>query len=122
MQTELRLIGSVTPPKYRHPLPEIRLCTSKIQACRLAMNHAHMTQETTSERIAVSVGYMSMLMNGKRPWSDTLQRRLMKATGSLAPLQWDAMQEGVEVYADPILQREAELLSELQEIQQRKAA
>lgn len=102
MQTELPVMGSVTRPKYQHPHPEIRACKSKAQACRVALLHSGMTQESVAERLHKTAGYMSMLLSGKRDWPDKLLGRYMHVTGSLAPLQWDAMQEGVELYADPV--------------------
>lgn len=102
MQTELQVMGSVTRPKYQHPHAEIRACKSKAQACRVALLHAGMTQDTAAERLDKTAGYVSMLLSGKRDWPGKLLTKFMNVTGSLAPLQWDAMQEGVELYADPI--------------------
>lgn len=120
MQIDLPLMGSVTRPKHQHSPAEMRCCTSKAMACRLALMHAGMAQDVAAERLCVTPGYMSMLLSGKRHWSDALQRRLMTITGSLAPLQWDALQEGVELYADPVRVREAQLMAELAEL--RRAA
>lgn len=101
-QNELALLGSVIRPKYQHPHAEIRACEKKFHACRIAMTHAAITQEMLAERIGKTPGYVSMLMSGKRDWPDKLLRKLMTVTGSMAPLQWDAMREGVELYADPV--------------------
>lgn len=120
MQTELPVMGSITRPKYQHPSTEIRACKSKAEACRVALLHSGMTQETAAGRLHKTPGYLSMLLSGKRDWPDKLLRKFMHVTGSLAPLQWDAMHEGVDLYIDAKRQREAELVAELAEL--RRAA
>lgn len=120
MQTELRIMGSATRPKKAHSAAELAVCKTKAHACRLALLHSGLTQETVAERLAVTGGYLSMLLSGKRKWQDDLQHRFMNITGSLAPLQWDANREGVEVYLDAKKIREAELEAELAEL--RRAA
>lgn len=121
MQTELGLVGSATRPKYQHPASEIRLCKSKAQACRMALSHSGLLQETVAARLSKTAGYISMLLSGKRDWPSKLLTRFMHVTGSLAPLQWDAMQEGVEVYVDPIRVELAQLDARREELL-RKAA
>lgn len=117
MQTELPVMGSVTRPKYQHPPSEIRACKSKAQACRVALLHSGMTQESVAERLHKTAGYMSMLLSGKRDWPDKLLGRFMHVTGSLAPLQWDALQEGVSLYVDEVEQRKAQLRAELSHLE-----
>lgn len=120
MQTELSVMGSITRPKYQHPVLEIRACKSKAQACRVALLHSGMTQESVAERLHKTAGYVSMLLSGKRDWPDKLLGKFMHVTGSLAPLQWEAVQQGVDLYVDAKRAREAEILAELEEL--RRAA
>ena len=117
MQGELGLVGSATRPRYRHPLSEIRLCTKVTHAVRLSLSHAQMDQETLAERIGVSPSYMSLLLNGKRPWQQRQLQMIRTVTGSLATLQFAAMQEGVELYVDDVEVRKAQLRSELAQLE-----
>ncbi len=118
MQTELGIMGSVTRPKLQHPAAEIRCCKSKAQACRVSLMHSGLTQETVAARLHKTAGYLSMLLSGKRDWPDRLLNKFMHVTGSLAPLQWEALQQGVEIYVDHVAQRKAQLLAELQQLDQ----
>lgn len=115
-QAEFPIVGSATRPKFQHPASEIRICKNKAQACRVSLMHSGLTQETVAGRLHKTAGYISMLLSGKRDWPDKLLKKFMHVTGSLAPLQWDAMQEGVELYVDTVAQRKAQLIAELNEI------
>lgn len=117
MQRELPLIGSATRPVHVHPVAEIALCKTLQQAAYIALRHAGLTQEDAADRLAVTGGYMSMLMTGKRKWSEDKIRRLVTITGSLAPLQWLAVQAGVSLYVDPVETRKAQLIAELEHLQ-----
>lgn len=120
-QGELSLIGCPTRPKYQHPPQEIAICTSTSDAVALSLRHARMTQEMIADCINVSTGYMSMLMIGKRPWQQKHLELIRHHTGSLATLQLAAMREGVEVYADPVKVRLAQIEQEKQELLRRAA-
>lgn len=117
MQTAFPLLGSATRPTYFHPVADMALCQSITHAVYLALRHAQMTQEEAAERLAVTGGYMSMLMTGKRHWSEDKIRRLMTITGSMAPLQWLCASVGAQLYADPVETRKAALRAELQSLE-----
>lgn len=118
MQKELPLIGSVTRPAYTHPASEMALCTSMTQAAYLAIRHARLTQDEAAERLCVTAGYLSMLLTGKRHWSEDKLRRLMTITGSMAPAQWLCASVGAALYVDPVETRKAALRAELRQLEQ----
>ena len=111
-QGELALLGCSTRPKYPHPTQEIGICASMSDAVALSLRHARMTQEMIADCLNVSAGYLSMLMIGKRPWQQKHLELIRHHTGSLATLQFSAMREGVEVYADPVKVRLAQIEQE----------
>ena len=115
-QIEAAIVGSVTRSPILHAPAEMRCCRTKGHACRVALIHSGFSQETVADRMGVTGGYLSLLLSGKRRWTDDMQRRFIRITGSLAPLQWDAEQQGVELYVDPVKQRLAQLEAEKAEI------
>ena len=116
-QLEMGLLGSTSAPRYQHPASEIRICRDMADAVWLALRHARMTQEALADRIGVSASYMSLLLNGKRPWQQRQLEAIRRVTGSLATLQLSALREGVELYADPVETRKAALKAELAELE-----
>lgn len=116
VQQSLPLMGDVKRPMHQHPAKELAACRTKQDACRVALLHSGFTQETMAMRLAVSEGYMSMLLNGKRRWTDDLQFKFEQITGSLAPAQWDAQRRGLSLYLDEVEVRRAQLLAELGEL------
>ena len=81
------------------------------------MVSARMTHESLAERVGVSRGYLGLLISGKRQASVTVVLRAVRATGSLAPIQWVCKQVGGELYCDPTEQRKAKLRAELAELE-----
>ena len=116
MQSEMCLLGSVTRPHKLHDWAELKSCRTKAQVCRVSLIHSGFSQEHVAERMGVTAGYLSLLLSGKRRWTDEVQRRFIAITGSLAPLQWDAEQQGVDLYVDPKRVALAQLEAERQRI------
>ena len=81
------------------------------------MLHAGVTQESLAESLGMSAGYLSLLLNGKREWSEKRLRAVSAVTASLAPIQWLCAQFGGEFYADSVEQRKALLRAELDQLE-----
>lgn len=116
MQTELSLIGSITRDLKLHAPAELRGCKTMGQAGRVSLIHSGHSQEYIAERMGITPGYLSMLLSGKRHWTADVRRRFSRVTGSLATFQWDAMQDGLEVYYDAKQVALAQLEAERQRI------
>lgn len=121
-QGELSLLGLASRPPHKHPPSELALCGCMSDAVWLSMRHARLTQELLAESIHVSPAYMSMLLNGKRPWQAKHLERIRQHTKSLATLQYAALREGLDLYVDPLTVREAQAKAELEEIAALRAA
>lgn len=85
---------------HLHDHEEIARCRCMSEAVRAAMNHANLTQEELAARLDMSDGYMSLMLNRRRNWPDTVLRRVMTETLSAAPLQWQALSFGLTVCGD----------------------
>ncbi len=118
----MALLGLTAPPMHAHPDAEIRACKTMQQAVRRALMHAGMTQEAAALRIPITDGGMSMLMTGKRDWSVSKLLKLMRVTGSAAPLQWMAQNIGATVHLDELAAKEAYANAILAEVRAQRAA
>jgi len=117
MQTEMALLGLTSPPMRLVSPAELRLLRSDGEAARLALQRAGMSQEQLAERLAKSTGYVSLLLTDQRNWPAKLLRQVARLTGCAAPLQRQASELGLEIYADEIKTRKAALLAELAQLE-----
>lgn len=100
MQQQMPWIGAIGRPLKKHALDEMKLCKTKAHACRLAVIYSGHCQDVLAGRLGVTAGYLSMLLSGKRRWTDEIQFRFVHITGSLAPVQWDCSRIGGEYWGD----------------------
>lgn len=94
-QRELALIGALPP---MHRLGEAAVARLDFSGCLVhAALHIGLTDAQIAEQIHVCAGYMSRFMRGvAQAWARRLVA-FMRATQSLAPLEWLAMEMGCEV-------------------------
>lgn len=116
MQTEMPLLGDTRRPQYQHAPKEIAACGSMSAAVWRALMHAGMTQEEAALRLDMTPGYMSLMLNGRRNWPESVIRKVVTITGSLAPVQWLCAQYGGEFYVDPVQSERAQLRARLAEL------
>lgn len=121
MNRELPFLGETSPPRRVHEDADVMACTTIGSAIERAMVSAHMTHESLSERMGVSRGYLSLIISGKRNANVLHVLRAVRATGSLAPIQWVCKQVGGELYCDPVEQKRAELKAQLAALDERVA-
>lgn len=119
-QQEFPILGCVARPMRVHSSGDLAMCRSKSDAAYLSLRHSGLDQERIAERMPMDAGHLSRLISGRRPWTDSLQARFERITGSFALTQWDCAARGAEFFADPVKVREAELLQELAQL--RRAA
>ena len=117
MQREMPIMGIASPPLRQHEASDVTACQSIGGAIERAMVSARMTHEGLSERMGISRGYLSLIISGKRVANVTHVLKAVRVTGSLAPIQWQCVQVGGELYCDPTEQRRAELKAELAELE-----
>jgi hypothetical protein len=66
-------------------------------ALRLSIQESGLDDYEAADRLGISHGYMSKVLHGTAGLYGRRLVRFMRATGSLAPLQWLAAQMGCEV-------------------------
>lgn len=116
-QRGLPLLGDLKRPMHVHSPAEIVACKSKRDACRIALMHSGLSQETVAARLGCTPGFLCLLLGGKRDWSDERQYRFERITGSLAPHQWDVQRRGLSMHADPVEVRKAQLRAEIEALE-----
>jgi hypothetical protein len=95
--------------------------STEVGALRFAAQQAGKDDFEVADEIAISHGYMSKVLKGTAGLHGQRLVAFMRATGSLAPLQWLADQMGCDItQRDPAKARIQELERELQQL--RKSA
>ena len=115
MRTGALALGPMptAPPLKAHTGADVASLDSVGAALERAMVSARMTHESLAERVGVSRGYLGLCISGKRQANVVMVLRAVRATGSLAPIQWICKQVGGELYCDPTEQKRAALMAEL---------
>ncbi len=85
-------------------------------AIGLCMQLSGYTAETLADMLGLSKGYVSKCLSGRGNFPAHLRVKLMELCGNYAPLQYEAMQLGVEIRDDWKARRLAELEAERAEL------
>jgi hypothetical protein len=89
-------------------------CKHRLDAIRLCVQLSSLSNEVIAESLVIDKGHFSRIMQGKAHFPDCKSVNLMYLCGNYAPMQYEAMECGFQLYKDPKEQRKAELLAELQ--------
>ncbi|GEM_PF-2407495 len=115
-QADLPLIGLV--PRAQLLDPQVLQRASFNGCLNEAVRHSGKEDQEIADEIHISPGYMSRFMRGVgQQWAKRMVA-FMRATNSIAPLQWMAEQMGCEITVRNDARREADLLrARLQELE-----
>lgn len=92
-------------------------CKNRLDAIRLCVQLSSLSNEVIAENLGIDKGHFSRIMQGKAHFPDSKSIALMYLCGNFAPMQYEAMICGFQLYKDPKEQRKAELLAELQQLE-----
>jgi hypothetical protein len=108
MCSQVPLPGMLCAVGEMHSLAFIVVASASFSGCLVAAaQHSGKEDQDLAEEIHISQGYMSRFMRGvAQQWAKRLVA-FMRATNSLAPLQWLAYQMGCELVARSAAEREA---------------
>lgn len=110
-QEIFQMTGEVRQPRMADPDVVARLPTFR-SALRLAVNHSGLAQDEIAETLSIDPGALSRML--REPRHDNARPRefphgklgdFCRVTGSLAPIQWQALQLGME----PVQARETRI-------------
>ena len=112
MQKEMPFLNQVNlPVMVQEPL--LNSCKNRLDAIRLCVQLSSLSNEVISENLGIDKGHFSRIMQGKAHFPDSKSIELMYLCGNYAPMQFEALRCGFQLYKDPKEQRKAELLAEL---------
>lgn len=116
IRSQVPLAGMLAPVPEPHVLASSVVAGASFSGCLVAAaQHSGKEDQELAEEIHISQGYMSRFMRGvAQQWAKRLVA-FMRATNSLAPLQWIANQMGCDVVV------RASLAAELAEARARVA-
>ena len=92
-------------------------CKHRLDAIRLCVQLSSLSNEVISESLGIDKGHFSRIMQGKAHFPDSKSIELMYLCGNYAPMQFEAIKCGFQLFKDPREQRKAELLAELKELE-----
>lgn len=75
----------------------IKRCRSAREALSLCVRMSELSDETVAEKLGISKGYMSKLLNGRAALDGDKRIKLMRICGNRAPLQYEAFVLGISV-------------------------
>ena len=108
IQRQIPIIGEARKPEFVNA-DLIRSCQDARDAIGLCMQMSGYTCETLADMLGLTKGYVSKCLSGRGNFPPQLRVKLMEICGNLAPLQFEAMQLGIELRNDWKAQRAAEL-------------
>lgn len=116
MQKEMPFLSATTAPVLA-PDDLIRKCRHRLDAIRLCVQLSGFANDTISRALGIDKGHWTRIMQGKAWFPDTKSVDLMMMCGNYAPMQFEALKCGFELFKDTKAQRKAELIAELQQLE-----
>lgn len=116
MQREMPFLSEVKQPVLVADAL-LQHCKHRLDAIRLCVQLSSLANETIAEKLGIDKGHFSRIMQGKAHFPDSKSIELMMLCGNYAPMQYEAMACGFELFKDAKAQRKAELLAELQALE-----
>lgn len=116
MQREMPFLGESKKPELA-PVDLVARCKNRLDAIRLCVQLSHLSNEHICDHLGIDKGHWSRIMQGKAWFPDPKSIDLMRLCGNFAPMQYEAMALGFELYEDTKAKRKAELLEELKRLE-----
>lgn len=73
----------------------IKSCKSARQALSLCVQLSQLADETVADKLGISKGYLSKILNGRAQLDGDRRIELMRICGNRAPLQYEAWAMGI---------------------------
>lgn len=99
-QREIALLSTQPSPKrVRDEL--LNSCESLLDAIHLCIQVGRYPHWVVAKKLGIDKGHFSRILTGQAHFPTNKMHQLMQLCGNFAPLQWLAMQSGMQVFADP---------------------
>lgn len=114
-------VAEVRAPRMA-PIELVRACKHRLDAIILCIQLSKMAQEEVARKLGIDKGHFTRMLQGRAYFPDTKSIALMRVCENYAPMQYEAMATGFELFQDAKAKREAELEAELISIRQQRIA
>lgn len=95
-------------------------CADERQAIALCVQYSRFANQEIARALGIDKGHWTRIMQCRGHFPTHKRSQLMAICGNLAPLQYEAMKFGFQLYENPIDKEERECEARLQEIRKRK--
>ena len=95
----------------------IRTCDTLLDAIHLCIHLSHLPHYYIAQKLGIDKGHWTRMMQGQAHFPTNKIKMLQEYCGNRAPLQFQAMECGFDLYENPKAKRREELLRELAEIE-----
>lgn len=112
-QRQMPMLGEARKPQLA-PWDLVAKCRHRLDAIRLCVQLSHLANDTLCARLGLDKGHFTRMMQGRAHFPDAKSVDLMNVCGNYAPLQYEAMACGFQLFEDVKKKREQELLEELE--------
>lgn len=115
----LQSVSEVKRPKMA-PEALIRACRNRLDAIILCIQLSRRPQKQVAKALGIDPGHLTRILAGLAYFPDQKSIDLMSYCGNYAPMQYEAMATGFELFQDAKAKREADLEAELFTIRQQR--
>lgn len=98
----------------------IRACQSRLDAIILCIQLSRLPQRIVAKRLGLDAGHLTRILQGLAYFPDQKSIDLMQVCGNYAPMQYEAMATGFQLFENPLAREEAALEQRLVEIRQQR--
>ncbi len=115
-QRQMPMLGEARKPSLA-PVELVAKCRHRLDAIRLCVQLSHLANDTLCARLGIDRGHFTRMMQGRAHFPDAKSVELMRVCGNYAPLQYEAMACGFELFEDAKAKRKEELRRELEALE-----
>lgn len=109
---EMPFLGEVRKPSMA-PVELVRACKTRLDAIILCIQLSRLPQRLVAKRLGLDAGHLTRILQGLAYFPDQKSVELMQVCGNYAPMQYEALATGFQLYQDPRQKRKEELQAEL---------
>jgi transcriptional regulator with XRE-family HTH domain len=100
----------------------VKACSNRLDAIILCIQLSRLSQGEVAKRLGLDKGHLTRILQGLAYFPDQKSVELMSVCGNYAPMQYEAMATGFELYEDVRAKKKAELKAALAELEQEELA
>jgi transcriptional regulator with XRE-family HTH domain len=121
IQREIPMMAHVRRPTMA-PEALVKACSNRLDAIILCIQLSRLSQGEVAKRLGLDKGHLTRILQGLAYFPDQKSVELMSVCGNYAPMQYEAMATGFELYEDVRAKKKAELKAALAELEQEELA